>query len=74
MRITSTLTLSHRLTRIKRTHRSLEEQIERAQRLPYPNSLRITHLKKLRMKAKEEIVILDSIIGTIDGEKSAAAA
>ncbi|WP_417259734.1 YdcH family protein [Celeribacter sp.] len=49
------MSLSSHLEELKRKHQSLSEAVEAAQRAPSADELRITDLKKQKLRLKEEI-------------------
>ena len=74
MRVKSTISLTQRLTSLRRLHKSLDEKIRQSQKHPFTNDLRLTELKKLKMKSKDEIAVLESILNNIGGKQPANAA
>lgn len=49
------MTLSTHISELKRKHESLSTEVEKAQRAPGIDGLQIAHLKKQKLKLKEEI-------------------
>jgi hypothetical protein len=49
------MTISSRMTELKRKHEALSEQVEAAQRSPGTDDLAIVELKKQKLRLKEEI-------------------
>lgn len=49
------MSLSSHLEELKKKHQSLSEAVEAAQRAPSTDALRITDLKKQKLRIKEEI-------------------
>ena len=74
MRVKSTISLTKRLESLQRLHKSLDDKILQAQKRPSTNDLRLSELKKLKMKSKDEIVVLESILNNIGHGRPATAA
>jgi hypothetical protein len=51
----TTMTLSSHLQELRKKHESLSEMVELAQRGPAGDDLRVTDLKKQKLRLKEEI-------------------
>lgn len=49
------MSMTAHLQELRRKHQSLSDQVEAAQRLPGYDDLEITHLKKQKLRLKEEI-------------------
>lgn len=49
------MTVASHITELKRKHEHLSEAVERAQRSPAIDALKIAELKKQKLKLKEEI-------------------
>ncbi|MEM8731266.1 MAG: DUF465 domain-containing protein [Pseudomonadota bacterium] len=49
------MTLSTRVSELKRKHQTLSDQVEEAQRAPSVDGLQVAQLKKQKLKLKEEI-------------------
>ncbi len=49
------MSLSTHLSELKRKHKNLSDQVETAQRAPGVDDLQVAHLKKQKLKLKEEI-------------------
>lgn len=49
------MTVASHVAELKKKHESLSEMVEREQRSPGTNDLRIADLKKQKLKIKEEI-------------------
>ena len=49
------MTVASHVAELKKKHESLSEMVEREQRSPGANDLRIADLKKQKLKIKEEI-------------------
>lgn len=49
------MTLSSRISELKKKHQTLSEEIEHAQRSPATDSLHLTEMKREKLKLKEEI-------------------
>lgn len=54
------MTLSTHISELKRKHQSLSDKVEEAQRAPGIDALQVAHLKKQKLKLKEEIERLSS--------------
>ncbi|MEM7295192.1 MAG: DUF465 domain-containing protein [Pseudomonadota bacterium] len=54
------MSLTSHLTELKRKHASLSEAVEEAQRMPATDTLKLSSLKKQKLKLKEEIERLSS--------------
>ena len=52
---------SSHLNELKRKHQELDEQIEEVERSPGTDSLRITALKRAKLKIKDEIARFSSV-------------
>ncbi len=74
MRVKSTISLTQRLASLRRLHKSLDEKIRLSQKHPFTNDLRLTELKKLKMKSKDEITVLESILENLGDRRPANAA
>lgn len=49
------MSLTAHLQELKKKHENLSTQVEEAQRAPGTDDLQIAHLKKMKLKLKEEI-------------------
>lgn len=49
------MSLSSHLEELRRKHEILEQEVEQAQKNPAPDGLAIAHLKKQKLRLKEEI-------------------
>ncbi|SPF77650.1 YdcH family protein [Pseudoprimorskyibacter insulae] len=54
------MSLSSHVQELKRKHKTLSDQVETAQRAPASDGLELVHLKKQKLKLKEEIERLSS--------------
>lgn len=54
------MTISSRMTELKRKHEALSEQVEEAQRSPGTDDLAIVEMKKQKLRLKEEMSRLAS--------------
>ncbi|MCB1334769.1 MAG: DUF465 domain-containing protein [Roseivivax sp.] len=57
------MSLHTHLQELKKKHETLSEEVERAQRSPGIDDLRIAELKKRKLKIKEEIARLTNTLG-----------
>ena len=54
------MSLSAHLDELRRKHRVLSEEVEQAQRQPATDALAISHLKKQKLRLKQEIARLSA--------------
>jgi hypothetical protein len=52
------MTVASHLQELRRKHETLSDQVERAQRSPATDALKISELKKQKLRLKEEITRL----------------
>ena len=54
------MSVQERIEALRAKHGSLKEEIEEENQRPHPDDLRIAELKRLKLRIKDEIAVLES--------------